>query len=63
MAKVILSDRPWFRAKLEKFFENAEVITTAIVSAGSSITIPAGSTVAEALKILADKIDPGGGGA
>lgn len=32
-----------------------------VVSAGEAITIPAGSTVAEALKILADAIDPSGG--
>lgn len=29
-----------------------------VVSAGEAITIPAGSTVAEALQILADAIDP-----
>lgn len=30
-----------------------------IVSAGEAVTIPAGSTLAEALQILADAIDPG----
>ena len=34
-------------------------IATAIVSEGTAITIPAGSTMAEALKILADAINPG----
>lgn len=33
-------------------------IPDAIVSAGEALTIPAGSTLAEALQILADAIDP-----
>ena len=47
---------------VKKGFEKVDEhlgIGVAIVSEGDAITIPVGSTLSEALQILADAIDPG----
>jgi hypothetical protein len=51
---------PYFIAKLEKASETAEVVQTALTGPGETVTIPAGSTLAEALQIILDEIDPAG---
>ena len=51
---------PYFIAKLAKAADTGEIITTALTGAGETVTIPAGSTLVEALQILLDAVDPAG---
>ncbi len=53
-----IGEIPYFIAKLTKASATANVVPVAIVSAGGDVTIPAGSTLAQALKIIVDAVNP-----
>lgn len=57
MAYEIVSNRPWFVAKLRKYFASEDLIE-GFTTAGST-AIP-GGTVQEVLEAIADLADPAG---
>lgn len=56
MAYVITTPRPWFIAKLKKYFASEDLVTGFTTAGGTAI--PAGS-VQEVLETIADLADPG----